>query len=459
MPHFNDITTASPEIRTAARAVVRIRTAGEYGTGFFISPSGQLLTNNHVLGDPVCPLQGCYVELTLMHERGQTRQQSSIVFAVPTAVDAGLDMAVVQLYDQLGGTPFSSPDFLSLDAQDPAALLNQHVTIVGHPEGCLKKWADGEVAFTNGQWITTTAFTLPGDSGSPILNDDGQVVGLLHRGPTSEDLFTKTGVDMYSVGTASAPIVAAIAAPAVTDLVSVTATTTKDEFLANDYVYLNSRISKVTVDGVSVSAISLLGDACDTALARTDFTSPDDLSFALRPCYHAQSWIECRLDASASPYGVVCPTLADQAAWAARYQSANRLWIDMNAQPDYSSITYALARLQPSVNAGVSVGAQSLQQVLAQATPVLDFRLAYYLAAYSIGSYGGTSISTYVLNYKQVPHYELQAYYVFLAATWLGNTMSRSQLQTFLQQLFDDPSTNLNARLSIEDYLYRMDAL
>ena len=120
---------------------------------------------------------------------------------------------------------------------------------------------------------------------------------------------------------------------------------------------------------------------------------------------------------------------------------------------------YALARLQPSVNAGVSAGAQSLQQVLIQATPVLDFRLAYYLAAYSIGSYGGTSISTYILNYKQVPHYELQAYYVFLAATWLGNAMSRSQLLTFLQQLFDDPSTNLNARLAIEDYLYRMDAL
>jgi hypothetical protein len=264
---------------------------------------------------------------------------------------------------------------------------------------------------------------------------------------------------MYSVGTASAPIVAAMAASALTDLVSVTATTTKEEFLANDYVYLNSRTSKVTVDGVLVSAISLLGDACDTALARTDFISPDDLSIALRPCYHAQTWIECRLDASASPYGVVCPTLSDQAAWGARYQSANRLWLDMNGQPDYSSMSYALARLQPSVNAGVSAGAQSLQQVLVQATPVLDFRLAYYLAAYSIGSYGETSISTYILNYKQVPHYELQAYYVFLAATWLGNTMSRSQLLTFLQQLFDDPSTNLNARLAIEDYLYRMDAL
>jgi S1-C subfamily serine protease len=74
LPHFNDITTASPKIQTAARAVVRVRTAGQVATAFFISPSGLLLTNNHVLGISVCPVQGCYVTLTQMHERGQTRQ-------------------------------------------------------------------------------------------------------------------------------------------------------------------------------------------------------------------------------------------------------------------------------------------------------------------------------------------------------------------------------------------------
>ena len=460
MPHFNDITTASPKIQTAARAVVRVRTAGEYGTGFFVSPSGLLLTNNHVLGDLVCPLQGCYVEVTQLHERGQARQQPTIVFAIPTAIDAGLDMAVVQLYDQPGGNQLDSPDYLSFDAEEAGTLLGHHITIVGHPEGYLKKWTDGEVVDTNGSWITTTAYTLPGDSGSPILNDDGQVVGLLHRGPASEDLFTKTSVDMYSVGTASAPVVAAMSAATTAALVSATATTTKDEFLAHDFVYLNSRTSTVTVDGVPTSPISLLGAACDTALARTDFTSTDDLNSALLPCYHAQTWIECRLDASAVPYGVVCPTLADQSAWNNRYQSANRLWIGMNGQPDYSSISFALTRLQPSRNAGTSAGAQSLEQVLGEANPVLDFRLAYYLAAFAIDSYGGTSISTYVLNYKQVPHYELQATYIFYAATWLSSgSMTRDQLLAFLQQLLGDPDINVNSTLAIEDYLYQMDAL
>jgi hypothetical protein len=461
LPHFNDITTASPKIQTAARAVVRVRTAGQVATAFFISPSGLLLTNNHVLGISVCPVQGCYVTLTQMHERGQTRQQSSIVFAIPTAIDVGLDVAVVQLYDQPNGNQFGSPDYLSLQAQDAASLLNQHVTIVGHPEGFLKKWTDGEVADADGDWITSTAYTLPGDSGSPILNDDGQVVGLLHRGPTSEDLFTKTGVDMYSVGTASAPIVAAMNAALPATLVSVTAATTTEQFLAYDYVYLNARTATITVDGASAGALALLGEACDTALARTDFTSPDDLNNALIPCYHAESWTDCRTDASAVSYGVVCPTSMDATAWNSRYQKANSLWLGMNGQPDYTAVSFAIAHLQSSQSTGVIAGAESLQQVLATASPVLDFRLAYYLAAFSISSYEGTLISSYVLNYKQVPNYDLQAFYVAYAATWLNGdgALTKSELQTFSQQLLADPNINVNTRLAIEDYLYQMDAL
>jgi hypothetical protein len=332
---------------------------------------------------------------------------------------------------------------------------------VGHPEGRLKKWTDGEVVDANGQWITTTAYTLPGESGSPILNDQGQVVGLLHRGPTSEDLFSQTGVDMYSTGTASAPIVAAMAAPPSAPLVSTAAATTKEQFLANDFIYLNARVATVTVDGMSTSAIPILGEACDAALARTDFTSPDDLDGSLIPCYHAETWIDCRIPTSVVPYGIVRPAPTDQAAWASRYQSVNQLWLGMNGQPDYSTVSFGIAKLQPTWDAGVSAGAESLQQVLAAANPVLDYHLALYLAAFAIESYGGTQIATYVSNYKRVPHYELQATNIAYTAGWRYNNrnMTKAQLQSFLQQLFVDPNLSVGARLAIEDYLYELDAL
>src|SRR6266480_913827 len=96
LPHLNDIQTAPANIQTAARAVVRIRTARQAATGSFISATGQLLTNNHVLGDTVCPAEGCYVEITFLYQRGQPRQQPMVVFAKPVAVDVGLDMTVAQ---------------------------------------------------------------------------------------------------------------------------------------------------------------------------------------------------------------------------------------------------------------------------------------------------------------------------------------------------------------------------
>jgi hypothetical protein len=266
---------------------------------------------------------------------------------------------------------------------------------------------------------------------------------------------------MSSTGTASAPIVAVLAAPPSAPVVSTTAPTTKEQFLANDFIYLNARVATVTVDGMSISAIPILGEACDAALARTDFTSPDDLDSALTPCYQAETWIDCRIPTSIVPYGIVCPAPTDQSTWTSRYQSVNQLWLGMNGQPDYYAASFAIAALQPSWDDGVSAGAESLRQVLDATSPVLDFHVAEYLAAFAIESYGGTQIATYVSNYKQVPHYELQATNIAYAAGWRydNGSMSKAQLQSFLQQLFADPNISVGTRLAIEEYLYELDAL
>src|SRR6185312_7812655 len=105
LPQFYDLTSASGPIKTASLAVVRIHPAGEYGTGSFISPDGLLLTNNPVLGDTVCPLEGCSIELRFQFQRGQPYQQPVTVFAVPVAVDVGLDMAAVQIESGGPGGP------------------------------------------------------------------------------------------------------------------------------------------------------------------------------------------------------------------------------------------------------------------------------------------------------------------------------------------------------------------
>jgi hypothetical protein len=150
LPAFDDVTSAPPPIQTAAAAVVLVTIPGATATASFISPSGLLLTNNHVLGIGVCPVEGCYAQLTWNYQRGSPFQQPVTVFLVPKAVDIGLDMAVLQASSAPGGPPLPTPSFLTIDSRDPASLEGTHVSIVGHPVGSVKKWTSGEVVYSVG---------------------------------------------------------------------------------------------------------------------------------------------------------------------------------------------------------------------------------------------------------------------------------------------------------------------
>jgi hypothetical protein len=459
LPHFEDIPSATAPIQAAARAVVRLHTAGAYGTGEFISATGVLLTNNHVLGSDVCPVEGCYVDVSFLHQRGQTSSDPVTCFAVPLTIDAGLDIAVLQLYDETATAALTTPDYLELDPKDGAALLDQHVTIVGHPEGTLKKWTDGVVYDAQGKWITTTAFILPGDSGSPILSDAGKLVGILHRGPESLDLVSDDGVNVYSVGTASAAIAAAQSAALPSTVISTAASTTKAEFLANQLVYLNARSTVVNIAGTSVSVLTPLAEACDAALSSSGYATLDDFASAVEPCYDAQSWIECRKEAVAS--GSVCPEESSRDAWQKRYQQLNDWQTKLNGMADYPSVSFGIAALEATEAQGTAAGADALENVLAAAAPSLDFELAYYLAAFSINRYGDATISNYISNYRTTPHYELNAKAIAYAATWLyGNgTLNATRVMSILNELHTDAKVDLGAKLAIEDLLYESGAL
>lgn len=461
LPAFNDISSAPMPIQTAAAAVVRVRTALEVATGSFISPTGLLLTNNHVLGVRVCPQEGCFVEVTRMLQRGSSDIKPDVLFGVPVAVDVGLDMAVVQLYDAPGGSMVGSPHFLTLAQVDAASLVGKHIAIVGHPEGHLKKWTDGVVTDLDGEWFLTNAYTLPGDSGSPVLDDAGGMVGVIHRGAVGEDLFSSNNVNVFSLGTASAQLAATMTAPLPAAMVSTAAETTEEKVVDNDAVYLNARVPTVTVNGQQDSVLAILGRACDAALARQDFQSPDDLSGALVPCYHAMTWIECRSEVSGGSNGTQCPTGDVAAAWSARFQTINSTWVAMNGQLDLYAVSFAVSHLQASFAEGVTAGAATLSDALARSQPPLDFGLANYLAAYEMFSYGGTSIIEYVENYQRVLHYEMQASSISSTASWLlsKGQLRRDQAFSIWSRLAADPNVSIGAKLSVEELRFHSGAL
>jgi V8-like Glu-specific endopeptidase len=455
LPSFQDLTSAPAPIQKAAEAVVRIGTATESATGAFISATGLLLTNNHVLGTEVCPVEGCYAQLSFGYQRGKPHAAPQSVFVVPVAVSVGLDVAVVQVYGAQGGTPLSTPSFLTVESREASSLLTTHVTLVGHPDGHLKKWTAGEVIETDGSWVWTTAYLLPGNSGSPLLDDAGKLVGIVHRGPTGEGLFTSDGALTYSIGTASAPIVEAMKAPLPPEMISTAAPTSAAAVVAANAVYLNARAPTFTLAaGGTSSVLAALGDACDTGLAGKNYATPEDLSAALAPCDDAESWIDCRTD-SASP-GSVCPASSDIPLWQQRFAQVNAAWVALNGEVALSPVSFGIASLAPSQAAGLAAGATSLQQALAGASKSMDLGVANYLAAFGVSSYAGKDVTAYVIGYANAPSYPILAASAASAAGWLiaSGLLSRDQGLATIAKIYADPSIDTDAKLYIEDLEY-----
>jgi V8-like Glu-specific endopeptidase len=472
LPTFNDLPSAPAAIQQAAEAVVRIQTATESATGSFVTAGGLLLTNNHVLGTEICPVEGCYATLSFDYQRGKPSQSAQTFFVVPTAVSVGLDMALVQVLSGPGGSPFQPPAFLTVEPRDIGSLMGTHVTLVGHPEGHLKKWTEGTVVESDGDWMFTSAYLLPGNSGSPILDDAGNLVGIVHRGPSGQDYYTATGAVTYSIGTPSALLVPAMTAPLPPEMISVKAPTTAAALAANDTVFLNARVTSAPLaatgdggageggtgtgtGGGTLDVLDALGTACDAALATTDYPTPESLTSALQPCMDALGWIECRSDAGAGSGPQECPV--DASAWTARFGKVNDAWVALNGQTQLYPVSFGAQSLAATKAGGVSAGSAALLQTLNAVSQPIDLGVANYLAVFGITSYQGTQTVPYVLGYTNVADYPLQATDAASAALWLlqNGLVSRDEAIGVLKSLYGDGAVDLGTKLYVEDVLYQ----
>jgi hypothetical protein len=460
---FGDAAEAPEPIRAAAQAVVRIQTATGVATGVFLSKDGRLLTNNHVLGVSVCPREGCYARFTFGHERGSPWKAPVDVFVTPLHVDVGLDMAVVQAFsvDASGqpGDKLVAPRSLTLKPRDAASLVDTHVHVIGHPHGRLKKWTSGDVVDLDGLWFRATAAALPGNSGSPVLDDDGHIVGLLHRAPVGEELITQNGANLYSVATTAAALEAAFGAelPATVQTISgpSPSVTTADDVASDHVIYLNAHAATAQVEGAEREVLTILGEACDRGLARGDYTSPEDFSDGVSACSAAMRWISCTPSTSTSSWGV-CPDEAAKTAWRERYQQLSFRQQELNGKLWLDAVSFAQKGLESTEEQGVSVGREGLSQALDSARPPLDLALARYLAAFEIKTYDGKKTLDFLRAYAEIPHYALSVPDIVFTAIWLNRqkALGGPEIEALLAGLVEDTSIDLGSKLLIEEVQY-----
>ncbi len=143
------------------------------GSGFFIRPDGYILTNNHVVSEPSGHY---YVELN-----EKEKLEATIVFS-----DSENDLAILKIEGE---------NFPTLALGDSSSInLGEDILGVGNALGIINdsiSWGrissisenikvgneKGEEQTLN-NLLETNSKLYPGDSGGPLLNLDGQVIGV-----------------------------------------------------------------------------------------------------------------------------------------------------------------------------------------------------------------------------------------------------------------------------------------
>jgi tetratricopeptide (TPR) repeat protein len=152
-------------VRKAKPAVVQVIASDanwapvRTGTGFFISADGELLTNFHVVRGAT-------------HISARTDKGSIFVFERAIAESADSDVALLKFQA-------TDVDFLKIGTSTNA-VEGETVLVIGSPEGLQGTVSNGIVsAFReNRAYIQITAPVSPGSSGSPVLDETGQVIGM-----------------------------------------------------------------------------------------------------------------------------------------------------------------------------------------------------------------------------------------------------------------------------------------
>jgi hypothetical protein len=136
----------------------------------------------------------------------------------------------------------------------------------------------------------------------------------------------------------------------------------------------------------------------------------------------------------------------------------NRLWVALNGNTDLYPISFATAALDSSLDAGRADGASRLSLALTSAGQVLDFGVAYYLAAFDVESYANVTTLEYLRAYTKNPHHELFARSIASAFLWLNHygRIGQDEALTVLDRLMRSPNVGVGAKLAVEESQYAL---
>lgn len=140
------------------------------GTGIIVTTDGEILTNNHVVEGAT-------------QVRVRLNGQTSPIMAKVLATDPGNDMALIKLNNSSGLTAATFADADSIAVGDPVVAVGYALALDGGPSvtsgivSALNRTLEIDNGALDGL-IQTDAAISSGNSGGPLINMNGQVIGI-----------------------------------------------------------------------------------------------------------------------------------------------------------------------------------------------------------------------------------------------------------------------------------------
>ena len=148
-------------VDTYKNVVIQIATPFSTGTGFYLKAPNLIVTNNHVVeGNNEVTIEGV----------GLKRQISRVLYN-----DAKFDLAFLEMPRET--------TIPSVKLAENRVAEGERVTAIGHPFGLKYSFTQGIVSnprhiYNNIDYIQHDAALNPGNSGGPLINTEGDVVGV-----------------------------------------------------------------------------------------------------------------------------------------------------------------------------------------------------------------------------------------------------------------------------------------
>jgi tetratricopeptide (TPR) repeat protein len=133
------------------------------GTGFFVSSDGKLVTNAHVI-------EGA--------DHATAKLENGATYSLRGVLKAGVEKDLVLLQADAKDVPF-----LTVNREPSLPEVGSRVAVIGSPLGLEGTVSEGIIsglrnANKDDQWLQMTAAVAPGSSGSPVVDENGKVVGI-----------------------------------------------------------------------------------------------------------------------------------------------------------------------------------------------------------------------------------------------------------------------------------------